>query len=107
MEAVDEAERWFELARYLDTDLILVCSNYLEGPCPVSKVPGSTMRAYLNAQVRAFRILGERAQRHGIRIGYEPLAWGTVVNRWEQVWTVVKEVDMPNVGVILDSFNSL
>jgi 4-hydroxyphenylpyruvate dioxygenase len=65
------------------------------------------MKNYLDAQVKAFRLLGQRAREYGIRVGYEPLAWGTVVNRWEQCWAVVKEVDMPNVGIILDSFNCL
>jgi 4-hydroxyphenylpyruvate dioxygenase len=106
--AVDDAERWFKLAQRLSTDLVLVCSNFVEGPHPVNEdVAGKTMRDYLDTQVRAFRMLGQRAQNYGIRIGYEPLAWGTVVNRWEQVWAVVNEVDMPNVGIILDSFNSL
>jgi 4-hydroxyphenylpyruvate dioxygenase len=65
------------------------------------------MKDYLDAQVMAFRMLGQRAQNYGIRIGYEPLTWGTVINRWEQCWVVVKEVDMLNVGIILDSFNCL
>jgi sugar phosphate isomerase/epimerase len=65
------------------------------------------MQDYLDAQLKAFRLLGLKAQKYGIRIGYEPLAWGTVVNRWEQCWAVVKEVDMPNVGIIFDSFNCL
>lgn len=106
--AVDDAERWFKLAQCLETDLVLVCSNFIEGPYPISdNILGKTMKDYLDTQVRAFRMLGDRAQKYGIRIGYEPLAWGTVVNRWEQVWTVVNQVDLPNVGIILDSFNCL
>jgi 4-hydroxyphenylpyruvate dioxygenase len=105
-DALDAAERWLDLMPYFDCDLLLVCSNFIEGPHPI-KSKATTMTEYLDAQVDAFRLLGERASKHGTRIGYEPLSWGTVIDRWEYVWDVVRRVDMPNVGVILDSFNTL
>ena len=105
-EAVSVAERWFDLMPYLGTDLMLVCSNFIEGGSPVAKGL-TTMEAYLDMQVRAFRCLGQCAAKYGVRVGYEPLAWGTVVDNWIPVWQVVSRVDMPNVGVILDSFNTL
>ena len=108
LHALGDAERWFALAQSFHTDLVLVCSNLIKGSCPINEnEAGRTMKDYLDAQVNAFRLLGRRAMKYGVKIGYEPLAWGTVINRWEQCWTVVKEVDMPNVGIILDSFNCL
>ncbi|KIM82864.1 hypothetical protein PILCRDRAFT_820157 [Piloderma croceum F 1598] len=108
LQALNNAERWFKIAQCLGTDLVLVCSNFIESDFPITEDRlCKTMDDYLGAQVKAFRMLGQRAQNYGIRIGYEPLAWGTVINRWEQCWAVVKEVDMPNVGIILDSFNCL
>ncbi|KAF8347447.1 xylose isomerase-like protein [Amanita rubescens] len=104
--AVSVAERWFDLMPRLGTDLMLVCSNFIEGGSPVAKGL-TTMDAYLDMQVRAFRRLGQCAAKYGVRVGYEPLAWGTVVDNWMPVWQVVSQVDMPNVGVILDSFNTL
>ncbi|KAF9465946.1 xylose isomerase-like protein [Collybia nuda] len=104
--ALDAAERWFDLMPYFDCDLLLVCSNFIEGPHPIHS-GATTVSSYLDAQVHAFRLLGERARKYGARVGYEPLAWGTVVDRWEYVWNVVQRVGMPNVGVILDSFNTL
>lgn len=62
---------------------------------------------YRRDMVHSFRALGALAARYEVRIGYEALAWGTMVNRWEQTWDVVKEVNSWNVGVILDSFNQL
>ncbi|THH18800.1 hypothetical protein EW146_g2246 [Bondarzewia mesenterica] len=100
--ALDDAERWLALMPQLETDLLLVCSNFIEG-----YQPRQTVKHYLDMQVTAFRLLGERAQKYGLKVGYEALAWGTVVDRWDLAWSVVKEVDMPNVGLILDSFNSL
>ncbi|KAJ7040650.1 xylose isomerase-like protein [Mycena alexandri] len=80
------------------------------GPAPSPFFPPPTqeqLSTYLDTQVEAFTALGEIAERYGVRIGYEPLAWGTMVDNWEQVWDVVRRVDRKNVGVILDSFNCL
>jgi 4-hydroxyphenylpyruvate dioxygenase len=102
--AVDGAERWFSLMPHFRTDLLLVCSNLVPGATPLQ---GAALEEYLRWQVRAFTALSLCAERYGVRVGYEPLAWGTVVDRWELVWRVVKQVDRPNVGVILDSFNQM
>ncbi|KAJ7176742.1 xylose isomerase-like protein [Mycena filopes] len=77
-------------------------------PSPFSPSPTQEqLSTYLDQQVEAFSALGEIAERYGVRIGYEALGWGTVVDNWEQVWDVVRRVDRKNVGVILDSFNCL
>ncbi|KAF7377560.1 Xylose isomerase-like protein [Mycena sanguinolenta] len=80
------------------------------GPAPSPFLPSpmqEQLSAYLDAQVEAFTALGKIAARYGVRIGYEALAWGTVVDNWEQVWDVVRRVGRENVGIILDSFNYL
>ncbi|KAJ7705495.1 xylose isomerase-like protein [Mycena rosella] len=80
------------------------------GPAPSSFFPAPTqeqLSTYLDTQVDAFRALGKLAARYGVRVGYEPLAWGTVVDNWEQVWDVVRRVGRENVGIIFDSFNFL
>ncbi|KAK0199784.1 xylose isomerase-like protein [Desarmillaria ectypa] len=102
---LDSAERWLRLMEYFQCDLMLVCSNHISGPHPITDT--YTVEMYLDAQVDAFRRLGEIAATYDVRIGYEPLSWGTVVDNWEPVWDVVKRVNLPNVGIILDSFNTL
>ncbi|KAJ7267460.1 xylose isomerase-like protein [Mycena rebaudengoi] len=80
------------------------------GPASSPFYPALTqdqISTYLDAQVDAFRALGKVAARYGVRIGYEALAWGTVVDNWEQVWDVVRRVGRENVGIIFDSFNFL
>jgi 4-hydroxyphenylpyruvate dioxygenase len=80
------------------------------GPVPSPFFPAPTqeqLSSYLDAQVEAFRALGKIAARYGVRIGYEPLAWGTMVDNWEEVWDVVRRVGRENVGIIFDSFNCL
>ncbi|KAJ3875528.1 xylose isomerase-like protein [Lentinula edodes] len=100
-----EAERWLRIMPVMKCDLLLVCSNYVPPPSPIDE--NYTMDMYIDAQVDAFRQLGALAEKYGVRIGYEPLSWGTVIDNWMQVWEIVERVDLENVGVLLDSFNTL
>ena len=94
--AFDRAERKFEVMGELGTDLMLICSNV----SPASL--GGIDRA-----AEDFAELGERAARHGIRIGYEALAWGRHINDHRDAWEIVRRADHPSVGLILDSFHTL
>jgi len=94
--AFDRAERKFELMGELGTNRILVCSN-----CQPHSL-GERQRI-----IDDFAELGERAAKHGILVGYEALAWGRHVYDHRDVWEIVKAVDHPNIGIILDSFHSL
>jgi 4-hydroxyphenylpyruvate dioxygenase len=92
----DRMERKFDLMQELGTDLLLVCSNV--SPAALGE------RARIVAD---FRELGERAAQRGLRVGFEALAWGRHINDHRDAWAVVREVDHPAVGLILDSFHSL
>lgn len=94
--AFDRAEAKFDLMGELGTDRILVCSS-----CSPHALPD---RARI---VDDFRELGERAARRGIIVGYEALAWGRHVADHRDAWDIVKTVDHPNIGILLDSFHSL
>lgn len=94
--AFDRAERKFDLMGELGADRILVCSN-----CSPHALPDR------DRIVADFAELGERAAKRGIIVGYEALAWGRHVNDHRQVWDIVKAVDHPNIGILLDSFHSL
>ncbi|URW75096.1 sugar phosphate isomerase/epimerase and 4-hydroxyphenylpyruvate domain-containing protein [Sphingomonas donggukensis] len=94
--ALQRAARKFSVMRELGTDLVLVCSNC--SPLALGD------RARI---IDDFGALGELAAKHGVRIGYEALAWGRHVNDHREAWSIVRDVDHPNVGLILDSFHSL
>ncbi|KAM0740925.1 hypothetical protein ACQRIT_003782 [Beauveria bassiana] len=40
-----------------------------------------------------------------MRFVYEALAWGTHCDTWERSWEIVQQVDRPNFGLCLDTFN--
>ncbi|MGE9007657.1 bifunctional sugar phosphate isomerase/epimerase/4-hydroxyphenylpyruvate dioxygenase family protein [Leptospira interrogans] len=86
----------FDLMRELGTDLLLICSNV----SPASL--GGIDRAAAD-----FRALGELAASHGLRVGFEALAWGRHVNDYRDAWEIVRRADHKSIGVILDSFHAL
>jgi 4-hydroxyphenylpyruvate dioxygenase len=90
------AERKFDVMHELQTDLLLICSNV----SPASL--GGIDRA-----ADDFRALGELAAKHGVRVGFEALAWGKHVNDYRDAWEVVRRADHKSIGVILDSFHAL
>ena len=94
--AFDRAERKFDLMQELGTDLVLICSS-----CHPQAL-GGIDRAAADLQE-----LGVRAQKRGLRIGYEALAWGCHVDDHRDAWEIVRRADHANVGLILDSFHTL
>ncbi|MCB1341281.1 MAG: sugar phosphate isomerase/epimerase, partial [Pseudooceanicola sp.] len=96
LRAFDRAERKFDLMQELGTELVLFCSSVH----PEAK--GGIDRAAAD-----FRELGERAAKRGLRVGYEALAWGKIINDHRDAWEVVRRADHPNIGLILDSFHTL
>ena len=93
---LDRAERKFDIMQALGTDLVLVCSN--------------VQPHAINDDARAAADLAEmaeRANRRGLRVGYEALAWGKNVSRWRQAWNIVQRANHPALGLIVDSFHTL
>jgi len=93
---IDRAERKFDLMQELGTDLVLVCSNTATDSLGDERM-----------LLDDLSLLAERAGARNLRIGYEALAWGRHVNTWQQVWNLVRQVDHPALGVLLDSFHTL
>ena len=92
----DRARRKFELMNELGTELMLVCSNV----SPLAL--GGIDRAAAD-----FRQLGAIAAEHGVRVGYEALAWGRHISDHRDAWEIVRRADHPSIGLILDSFHTL
>lgn len=93
---LDRAERKFDLMHELGTDLMLVCSN-----------TASDSLGERDVLLDDLGSIAERAGARQLRVGYEGLAWGRHVNTWQQVWDLVRQVDHPALGVLLDSFHTL
>ncbi|HEU5133637.1 MAG TPA: TIM barrel protein [Steroidobacteraceae bacterium] len=92
----DRAERKFDVLQALGTDLMLVSSNV-----------SPDALADRGRIVDDFRELGERASARGLRVGFEALAWARHVRDHRDAWEIVRQVDHPAVGLVLDAFSSL
>jgi 4-hydroxyphenylpyruvate dioxygenase len=94
--ALERMRRKFEVMEALGTDLVLLCSN--------CSPQASGARGQL---VEDLGRIAELAAAHGKRIGYEALAWAPHVNDHREAWALVRDVDHPALGLVLDSFHSL
>ncbi|WP_417233354.1 bifunctional sugar phosphate isomerase/epimerase/4-hydroxyphenylpyruvate dioxygenase family protein [Arthrobacter sp.] len=90
------AEAKFELMNRLGIDTMLVCSNVGTATIDDDEVAAAQLRR-----------LGETAQRFGIKLAYEALAWGRYVNTYRHAYRIVELADHPAVGTCLDSFHIL
>jgi 4-hydroxyphenylpyruvate dioxygenase len=90
------AEAKFALMQRLGMDLVLCCSNVATATVDDDEVSAGQLRR-----------LGDLAQRYGVRIAYEALAWGRYVDDYRRAWRIVELADHPAVGTCLDSFHVL
>jgi 4-hydroxyphenylpyruvate dioxygenase len=93
---LNRLDRKFDVMTELGVDLILVCSN-----------ASADAVADMDELATQLRTAGELADRRGMRIAYEALAWGRTVDLWQQSWDAVRRADHPAVGLCLDSFHIL
>ncbi|WP_420335999.1 bifunctional sugar phosphate isomerase/epimerase/4-hydroxyphenylpyruvate dioxygenase family protein [Roseibium sp.] len=94
--AFERAKRKFDVMNNLGTDLVLICSSVHP------KALGGIDRAASDLAE-----LGDIARAHGVRVGYEALAWGRYINDHRDAWEVVRRADHPSIGLIVDSFHTL
>ncbi|MGC1269841.1 MAG: TIM barrel protein [Croceibacterium sp.] len=94
--AFERMKRKFEVMDQLGTDLVLLCSN-----CSAQALDDR------QRMLDDLGELGELAAANGMRVGYEALAWGRHVADHRDAWAMVRDVDHPAIGLVLDSFHSL
>lgn len=96
--AIEKLHFWIRLARILHTDLIQIPSSFL----PSSECTGA--RARVVADLREVADIGLQST-PPTRFAYEGLCWGTHVDTWDAAWSIVCEVNRPNFGTCIDTFN--
>ncbi len=90
----ERAARKLELMHELGARLLCLCSNVSP-----DAIDDPTRAAADLAE------LADLARQHGMRIGYEALAWGRWVKDWTAAWDIVRAADRDNLGIVLDSFH--
>ncbi|KAI5474599.1 hypothetical protein MNV49_002753 [Pseudohyphozyma bogoriensis] len=89
-----------DICPLVGTELLLCCTTSTGAP----KTSGE-----LEACVEDLRWLADEAAKYDppIRIMYEGLSFAAHRRRWQDAWEVVEAVNRPNIGLCLDSFNTL
>jgi 4-hydroxyphenylpyruvate dioxygenase len=90
------AERKFDVLEQLGASTMLVCSS--ESPDAVDDD---------DLAAEQLRELADHAERRGLRIAYEALAWGRHVRTYAHAWRLVRRADHAALGLCLDSFHVL
>ena len=91
---MDIAKSMLDMCHALDCRLLLVCSS--------TSVHATGETAAL---VKDLRKLAMLAIPMNIKIAYEALSWGRVVNEFPQAWDIICQADMPNLGLGFDSYH--
>ena len=91
-EAFNRARGWIRIMKAVGTDMLQVGSSDSDG------IGGK------EDSVRDLKELGEMLAQEGLKLAYEPWCWATISPTWKDCWEMVKAVDMPNVGLCLDTF---
>ncbi|MEO7937312.1 MAG: sugar phosphate isomerase/epimerase [Burkholderiaceae bacterium] len=91
---VDIAKSMLEMCHALDCRLLLACSS--------TSVHASSEP---DALVKDLRKLAMLAIPMNIKVAFEALSWGRVVNEFPQAWDIIERADMPNLGLGFDSFH--
>lgn len=86
----------FALMNRLGIATMLLCSNVATARSGDEQLAAAQLRQ-----------LGDVADRFGVRIAYEALAWGRFVDSYEAAARIVRLADHPRVGLCLDSFHIL
>lgn len=51
------------------------------------------------------RWLAQQAAHHNLRVAYEAMAWSQHINNIAAAWQLVKRIDAPNLGLVVDAFH--
>jgi 4-hydroxyphenylpyruvate dioxygenase len=86
----------FDLMNRLGIETMLLCSNVATARSGDEQLAAAQLRQ-----------LGDLAERFGVRVAYEALAWGRFVDSYEAAARIVRLTDHPRVGLCLDSFHIL
>lgn len=95
-ENLRRAERTFDIVEQLGAGTVLVCSSVSRDAVDDDDLATEQLST-----------LATRAERRGLRIAYEALAWGRFVNTYPHAWRIVRRAAHRSLGLCLDSFHVL
>lgn len=88
------ARQMFDQMRSIGCETVVLCAN-IAPDCV-----GDRGRI-----VDDLRQLGDLASSYGVRVAYEAICWGRWLSDYREAWEVIRKVDHPSIGMVLDSFH--
>lgn len=89
---IELARQFIDQMQLVGCDTLVLCSN----------VSDDVEQNWAQA-VADVREIGELAKSRGVRIAFEPICYGRWINNYITGWELVRDVDHPNVGLVLDA----
>ncbi|KAF3389333.1 hypothetical protein F1880_003784 [Penicillium rolfsii] len=96
-DAFERAAGWIEIMKAVGTDMLQVGAT---------DTPAHKISIDRSSIVSDLRELAEMLAKHKSRLAYENWCWSTHAPGWKEVWEIVREVNLPNVGLCLDTFQT-
>ncbi|PKS13040.1 hypothetical protein jhhlp_000381 [Lomentospora prolificans] len=95
---IEKIKLWFKIAKLLRTDTIQIPANFL---------PADKLTEDMDVIADDLRELADLGLKEDppVRFAYEALCWSTHVDTWEKSYEIALQVDKPNFGLCLDTFN--
>lgn len=94
-DAFERARGWIRIMQACGTNMLQVGSS----DTPLDKLD-------LDKVVPDLRELCDMLQEHNFKVAYENWCWSSHAPAWKDVWRIVEEVDRPNIGLCLDTFQT-
>ncbi|KAF2876265.1 xylose isomerase-like protein [Massariosphaeria phaeospora] len=94
-DAFERAKGWIRIMQASGTDMLQVGST----DTPLENLDKARI-------VPDLQELADLLKEHGFRLAYENWCWSSHAPDWKDVWNIVNEVDKPNVGLCLDTFQT-
>ena len=96
-DAWTRAEGWMRIMEAAGTDMLQVGSS----DSPAEKIGKDRSRF-----VKDLQQLADMLAKKNFRVAYENWCWSTHAPDWADVWDICRQVDRPNFGLCLDTFQS-
>ncbi|KAK1235651.1 hypothetical protein PQX77_001116 [Marasmius sp. AFHP31] len=97
-DAFDRARGWMRVMEAVGTDLLQVGTSDAD--------PDAICSSF-DEFARDLGELADMMAEKGLRIAYENWCWAAHAPNWQDAWEIVKKVDRPNVGLCLDTWQSV
>jgi sugar phosphate isomerase/epimerase len=94
-DAFERAHGWIRIMQACGCDMLQVGST----DTPMGRLDRSKI-------VPDLRELADMLAEHRFKLAYENWCWSSHAPDWKDVWAIVKEVDRPNIGLCLDTFQT-